>query len=262
MTARADVEYLRAANQGIAAMAQMDLEDFWGSLNLSFPGESRDSLLAFVPALTSQYGGMSATLAAEWYDDIRPTGTLITGAFRAPLASPVATSAVASTVRWGASHLWTLAPALTLSVVSVAVTEYVLRPGRQTVAQAVRQDTDRRVRYARIPSGRETCAFCLAMASRGFVYASEVSAGRKGFNDYHGNCDCVPTPEWSDEPQIEGYDPDRMYAMYEAARAEAGGVLALKGNGSIEDDDLSILQALRRLYPNELTDGVVVRDEP
>lgn len=260
MTTLADVEQLRFANAGITAMAQMDLEDFWGSLDLSFPGESRDSLLAFVPALTSKYGGVSAAVAADWYDDLRPANSLITGAFRAPVASPVAASAVASTVRWGSSHLWSLAPALTLAVVSTAVTEYVLRPGRETVAQAVRQDTGQRVRYARIPTGKETCAFCLAMASRGFVYSSEVSAGN-AFNRYHGRCDCVPTPEWSDEPQIEGYDPDRFYAMYEAAREEAGGVLNLKGNGTVEADDLSILQALRRLYPDQLTDGVVVREQ-
>lgn len=257
MTTLVDVEQFRLANQGITAMAELELQDLWGTLNLSFPGESRDSLLAFVPAITEKYGNMSALVAADWYDDLRPTGTLITGAFRAPLASPVPATAVASTVRFGARHLWSLAPAVTLSLLSVAVTEYALRPGRQTIAQAVRQDTSRRARYARIPSGKETCAFCLSMASRGFVYGSEASASFEGsqFDTYHGDCDCVPTPEWSEDPLIEGYDPDPMYAMYLKARDEAG-VVDLAGRGTTKQDNLSILQAMRRLYPDQLTDGV------
>lgn len=254
MTTLVDVEQFRLANQGITAMAELELQDLWGTLNLSFPGESRDSLLAFVPAITEKYGNMSALVAADWYDDLRPTGTLITGAFRAPLASPVPATAVASTVRFGARHLWSLAPALTLSLLSVAVTEYALRPGRETIAQAVRQDTSERARYARVPSGKETCGFCFTMASRGFVYGSEAAAGGR-FNRYHGRCDCVPTPEWSDSPQIEGYDPDAMYEMYLEARREAG-VDDLAGAGTTKNDDLSILQAMRRLYPDQLTDGV------
>lgn len=256
MTTLADVEQFRLANQGITAMAQLELEDLWGSLDLSFPGESRDSLLAFVPGITEKYGNVSALVAADWYDDLRPANSLITGAFRAPLASPVPASAVASTVRFGASHLWSLAPALTLALVSTAVNEYVLRPGRQTIAQATRQDPSR-PRWARVPSGKETCAFCLTMASRGFVYGSEAAASFAGsrFEVYHGACDCVPTPEWSDDPRIDGYDPDGMYDMYLQARAEAG-VFDLAGRGTTENDDLSILQAMRRLYPDQLTDGV------
>lgn len=252
MTTLADVEQFRLANQGITAMAQLELEDLWGSLDLSFPGESRDSLLAFVPGITEKYGNVSALVAADWYDDLRPTGTLITGTFRAPLAAPVATSAVASTVRFGASHLWSLAPALTLALVSTAVTEYVLRPGRDTIAQATQQDPSK-PRWARVPSGKETCGFCLTMASRGFVYTSEHTAGRG--TKYHGRCDCVPTPEWSDDPRIAGYDPDAMYEMYLEARREAG-VDDLAGAGTTKNDDLSILQAMRRLYPDQLTDGV------
>lgn len=252
MTTLVDVERFRLANQGITAMAELELQDLWGTLNLSFPGESRDSLLAFVPAITEKYGNVSALVAADWYDDIRPVTGLAGGAFRAPLAAPVPASAVASTVRFGARHLWSLAPAVALSVVSIAVTEYVLRPGRDTIAQATQQDPSN-PRWARVPSGKETCAFCLTMASRGFVYTSEHAAGRG--NKYHGRCDCVPTPEWSDSPRIDGYDPEGMYQMYLEARREAG-VTELAGTGSVKADDLSILQAMRRLYPNQLTDGV------
>ena len=41
-------------------------------------------------------------------------------------------------------------------------------------------------KYARVPQGAYTCAFCLMLASRGFVYASEESAGE--FDQYHKEC--------------------------------------------------------------------------
>ena len=43
-------------------------------------------------------------------------------------------------------------------------------------------------RYARVPVG-PTCAFCILMASRGFVYWSEEKAGGRD-NRYHKNDDC------------------------------------------------------------------------
>lgn len=41
-------------------------------------------------------------------------------------------------------------------------------------------------RYARVPSGRETCGFCFMLSSRGFVYRSEQTAGST--HAYHANC--------------------------------------------------------------------------
>ena len=62
-------------------------------------------------------------------------------------------------------------------------------------------------RYARVPSGAKTCAFCAMLASRGFVYASEDKAGALG--QYHKDCDCEIIPSWDRKnPKIEGYDPD------------------------------------------------------
>jgi len=61
------------------------------------------------------------------------------------------------------------------------------------------------VRFARVPTGPTTCAFCIMLASRGFVYASRETAGQ--FEKYHDNCDCIVIPEFDNEG-IEGYDPD------------------------------------------------------
>lgn len=81
------------------------------------------------------------------------------------------------------------------------------------------------LRYARVPSGRETCGFCFMLSSRGFVYRSDETAGST--HAYHENCDCVIVPGFKDDdrelgPQVEGYDPDEMRDRWHDCQATAG----------------------------------------
>lgn len=85
------------------------------------------------------------------------------------------------------------------------------------------------LRYARVPSGRETCGFCFMLSSRGFVYRSEQTAGST--HAYHRNCDCVIVPGFKDiqaSDQIEGYDPDRMYENLKKCVEALGGEDSLR----------------------------------
>lgn len=50
--------------------------------------------------------------------------------------------------------------------------------GRRLALNAVKGET-RRVGFARVATGRETCAFCLMLVSRGPVFKSELQAGAK-----------------------------------------------------------------------------------
>lgn len=81
------------------------------------------------------------------------------------------------------------------------------------------------LRYARVPSGRETCGFCFMLSSRGFVYRSEQTAS--GEHGYHDHCDCVVVPGFKDSgrelgPQIEGYDPKGMRERWRDCQATLG----------------------------------------
>lgn len=71
-------------------------------------------------------------------------------------------------------------------------------------------------RYARVPHGSKTCAFCLMLASRGFVYWSEKSAGGFG-NRYHPGDDCTPVPSWG-QCHLDGYSPLEMLKQWNAAK--------------------------------------------
>lgn len=81
--------------------------------------------------------------------------------------------------------------------------EAVQHANRTTVHNAAKND----VRYARVPFGN-SCAFCLMLASRGFVYHSATTAGEdKGH--YHGNCRCKIVAG-KEGTEIEGYNPEAL----------------------------------------------------
>lgn len=68
-------------------------------------------------------------------------------------------------------------------------------------------------RYARVPSGAETCAWCWSLAGLGFQYKSAESASHS-----HAHCDCVITPSWGDSG-VEGYDSEYYANKFRDARA-------------------------------------------
>ena len=86
------------------------------------------------------------------------------------------------------------------------------RGANDTMAALGRADARRhgsRVGFARVPTGATTCPYCLMLASRGFVYSSEL----KALNANHRNCDCRII-EGFDGMSIEGYDPDDYYRLW------------------------------------------------
>lgn len=73
----------------------------------------------------------------------------------------------------------------------------------------VRNCSNNGVRYARVPTGLETCDYCIMLASRGFVYHTKADAEHAN----HLHCDCIVCPG-SSSTTIEGYDPDALYDQW------------------------------------------------
>lgn len=239
MTYRRDVDALAAANRAVVTLVRRDLGAFFASLNLSRPEAARDALVGFLPRLVQTYGDVAATVAAEWYETVR--ARQVGGSFTARLASPAPAEQSAKGARYASRHLFTDDPAQTLGVLSGAVQRYVLGPSRETVAVNAQRD---RARFARVPVGAKTCAFCSMMSSRGFVYTTREAAG--AFSDWHDDCDCQVVVEWdADSHGIDGYDPDSAYDKYLSARAATG-----------SSDPRVILAEMRRQFPDDFTDGV------
>lgn len=74
-------------------------------------------------------------------------------------------------------------------------------------------------RFARIPSWSKSyangCPFCQMLASRGFEYVSEMSAGKFNPDHYHDGCRCQVVPSWEESPRVEGYNPRDYDAGYD-----------------------------------------------
>lgn len=96
------------------------------------------------------------------------------------------------------------------------VSSQVMRLANETMVKNVGRDSGRGVRFARVPQGRETCLFCIMLASRGFVYHTKETAGE--FSHYHAHCDCKVVPGL-EGTSIEGYDPDQYLDLWAQGRA-------------------------------------------
>jgi hypothetical protein len=242
MVESAELERFRSSTAELSRMVKEALEAFFLSLNLAKPEAVRDALLEFVPLLVEQYGAIAATLAAEWYEDLRLSSGA-SGAFRAvTVPSGIPLAAVEAKVRYLAGHLWTPEPERMLAPLLTATDKYVKQSGRD----AIQWNADREgARWARVPSGPKTCSWCLILASRDAVYISERSAFlREDGETYHGACDCIAVRIGSDEDYPENYLPAEYYEMYQAARDDSG-------SGKMDE----IAASMRKLFPEYVTDG-------
>lgn len=221
MASAAEVARNRAANAGIVALATRDLNAFWASLDLSKPEAARDALLRFTPVLVDQYGEVAATVAADFYDDLRAVEPVRPG-FRARMADPVPAVAVVAQTRFGAQHLFTDAPDQTLAFLSTALSKYVLAPGRATIVNNSLRDPAASGWHRETRSSKtytSGCRFCRMLAGRGEVFKKATATFAA-----HGDCHCVALPSWdanAPEASVDQYvASERVEAL--RRRAEAG----------------------------------------
>lgn len=93
----------------------------------------------------------------------------------------------------------------------------------------------RKPKFARVPTGSETCDFCLMLASRGFVYSSEATAGAVKLDHYHSGCDCRVVCQWGDG-SVEGYDTQAIYDRWQDAVDALAAERAEKRGTTVEEE--------------------------
>lgn len=116
--------------------------------------------------------------------------------------------------------------AVTRGIVSAAEYDAILSQLQQRIGYETKRASHRtlyacgdrdpkRPRFARIPRRTRSyaagCPFCQTLASRGFVYHTEGTAGVH----VHDGCSCVVVPSWDKSPEVEGYDRHDYDAGYE-----------------------------------------------
>ena len=204
------VERFRAALNSLVELARRDLSAVWSTLDLGDGRSVRAVLEDMFPDLVQTYGSTAALLAVDYYDELR--GVAPTAArFNTVMAEAVTVEQAQAKARWAISPLFGVPDtAQALSNLGLGLDLLVKQFGRDTIAKNAAKDPSKAL-WARVPSGRETCSFCLIMSSRGAVYGSKVAAGGD-MNKYHGKCDCTPTPVWSEADMP--YDADVIYEKY------------------------------------------------
>lgn len=172
----------------------------------------REQVIEIMRAVCGAASDMAAATAADFYDEVREiqAGAAL-GAQAVSAASPEATAAAVRAIVQVVvdGKPW---EAFVSQLQDRADFEVKRSAGECVKANAARDPL--RPKWARVPSGTETCRFCLMLASRGFAYTSEKSASEKaGGGHYHPNCDCRIVPGF-DGMEVEGYDPDELYRQW------------------------------------------------
>lgn len=228
MASRAELEAQAAAQGTVVAAAWAQLQAGWAQLGLTADTVLSPSAIAAIKELlgdiVSAWGEVAGTLAADFYDDLREQAE-IPGGFTAYVPDPFNPGRVSGIVDWAATP--PVGQELDVDAMLAKLEGPAQRLLRQAQRDALEESARRdpaRPRVARVPMGAETCAFCLVMASRGYVYRTVDSAGGGSpENRFHDLCDCEQDVTWSTDPVLpEGYDPGELYGRYEAARAAAG----------------------------------------
>ena len=242
---RAAVDFLTEEINGISADAQARVLKVlqgirWTPENIA---ECRDLVLQALASVMPTYTGMAAQASADFYDAARE---LVVGE------------------RLGAQAISGYDPRKTEGAVRGFV-RFVLRDDVQTFNDQVLQRIDyemkrsanmsvvengrrdpKKVRYARVPTGSETCDFCLMLASRGFVYQSEGTAGA---SHCHSSCDCRVTPGW-DGMEVEGYDPQAIYDRWQDAIDTKAKERAERNGTTVSEERAAIMAAYGRAAKN------------
>ena len=186
--------------------------------------ELREFAIQTLAQAERAYGDQAALVAAMRYDETaRALGLDLEPA---ELANDVDEAAVDRDVRYFARHAVEGDFGRFVARVADRARDHAFRAANETMWRNAnrRADGEAGMRYARVPTGSETCGFCLMLASLGFWYRTKEGAGDvgRGFNTYHDRCDCRVVVG-GEGTTVEGYDPDWYRSVYRDAREAVEG---------------------------------------
>lgn len=206
MPSRSDVALLQRSQSRVAQMARTELRGWWATIDKSNPMNIRREVEWFFPILVEEYGNVAATVAGDWYEEIYRELPRISNLSNEQRSRARARWAIGSAFKGDVDGA--------LGALEIVASELVRQFGRDTVVQSSRYNGRM---FARVPTGAETCAWCLMLASRGFAYHSE-SAAKPMTQSHYGTCDCEVVPYDGQIPG--GYEPDALYEKYSSVHSK------------------------------------------
>lgn len=167
----------------------------------------REAAVQAVANSVKRYGNAASALAAELFDEVMEAEGI--EAPRAEAWDGPDADAISQGVRYQAGKLASGDADGFLDGVSELASYHTRRAASSTVARNVSR-AGRGVRYARVPTRANPCPYCLMLASRGFVYRNEQTAGAGS----HRHCTCVLVPGINGKTNVAGYDPDELFRRW------------------------------------------------
>ena len=203
------------------ALARLDITD-----EASWP-----YVMEVVARLYSEYGRALAELGRQFYQWCRDVqaegrGTFVAETFWDDGGHALLARAVSAHLGDLASDRKTEGKAT--KAIANSLGDFAFKAGRDAIRGNLdaewrtRRSARTNVGFARVPRVGCTCAFCIMMASRGFVYRSIQSAGGDRANRYHLGCRCTVVPMDASDPVISDYDETPFLEAYESARDALG----------------------------------------
>lgn len=218
MVTAGQAEEFRAANATLIAAVEARLDEFWASAGSKDPVAGLNALLNYVPLLTQQFGELAATLAMDWFEELRLDAIdagQIAAIGRATSYEAVRTDPVILTVSAASASYWQHRLATDGPDAAVAgLKDGAMRAVRQSGREAITQNTDRdpAARGWQRLTRAGACRFCRALASRGGVY----TRASVRFAAHGPKCNCVAAPTWNqDAPEADPF-------VYVASQNTAG----------------------------------------
>lgn len=171
--------------------------------------EKREAAKLIMDGYIQGYDDIAAEFAAEWYDHrAEKSGIKLDQAITMTTYSPESVDDVA---RYQAKKLLDGYDAAFAKACGEYARNDLFRSLNETIIANVGRDRDKGARFARIPTGFETCTFCLMLASRNAVYHTRKTAGE--FKHFHRHCDCKVVPSFDPDPDaevVEGVKPREL----------------------------------------------------
>lgn len=219
----------RGQLEELESKAASYVESYMGALRVAAPdasvAEIREAAKDAISNALNIFGDQAGTLACDLFDEIMAReGRKVDSRLH---TNVIDSGMMDDKVRFFARDLLNEDGPGFVNKITDLTRFYVKRSAYENM---IRNCDRNKVRYARVPSGRETCAFCFMLSSRGFVYHSELTAKGRGMHGTHSHCDCIIVPGVAGTTKIDGYNPDAMRKRWRQC-AETVGVDPNKADG-------------------------------
>ena len=195
--------------------------------------EKREAAKLIMEGFVQAYDDKAAEFASQWYDyRAEQGGARLKQAVTMTVYEPGSVDDVA---RYQAKKLAKEGDAAFARACGEFARNDAFRSLNETIIANVGRDRDKGAMFARVPTGFETCTFCLMLASRGAVYHSRKTAGE--WRHFHRGCDCKVVPSFEGDPEaelVQGVKPRELYERYKQFKE----IDETEGLSSAEKDEL------------------------